>query len=308
MRRRRSKFAEVGLALFALLVSKEGLAHAQACCVAPSTTGVGRLAMYESVLAGVEVRGAAMYGSFAPDGRFSGRSAGTHDVVLEQSIFATSRFLSRGQATIAVPFVETLRGAGGATSAGGGLGDVRLSARWDLVRAEDVKPAPGFAVLAGGSMPTGVAPERATNVLATDATGLGTTQGWAGVALEEATGPWLFVASGLVSLRADRRIGERTASLPPRFTAALVGAHAWHSGFVLSLGGSYSLEGDASLDDTRVPDTARRALQVMLAVQAPLPNGARLVMGAFANPPLAEITAGETATTGVSLALVVPWN
>jgi hypothetical protein len=308
MRRRRWKFAELLLTTGALLFAGEQAAHAQACCVAPSTTGVGRLASYESVLGGVEARGAAMYGSFAPDGRLSGKSAGSHDVVLEQSLFATGRFLSRGQATLAVPFVETLRGSAGATSAGGGLGDIRLSARWDLVYAEQARPLPGVALIGGGSMPTGVAPESATNTLATDATGLGTTQGWAGAAFEEANGPWMLVASGLVSMRAERRVADHTASLPPRITAGLVGGHAWHSGFVLSLGASYSVEGPASLDGQRIPDTSRRALQLVLAVQAPLPNGARLVVSTFAHPPIAEVTAGETATTGVSLALVVPWN
>src|SRR5690606_4396310 len=115
-----SRFAELALALglaAASFLARERTAEAQACCVAPSTTGLGRLATHESMLAGGEARGAAMYGSFAPDGRFAGKSAGSHDVVLEQSIFASMRFLGRGQGTVAVPFVETLRGSGGAASA-----------------------------------------------------------------------------------------------------------------------------------------------------------------------------------------------
>jgi hypothetical protein len=68
------------------------------------------------------------------------------------------------------------------------------------------------------------------------------------------------------------------------------------------------VEGPASLDGQRIPDTGRRALQGVLALQAPLPSGARLVVATFANPPIAGVTAGESATTGLSLAVVVPWN
>lgn len=307
MRRRRSRFAEIALAL-ACSIAFERAAHAQACCVAPSTTGLGRLAPYEATLTGIEARGAATYGSFDPGGRLRAAPGGTHDVALEQNLFASARFLARGQGTVTVPFVQTLRGAGGATSFGGGLGDVRLAARWDAVHAEDARPWPGVALLAGVSMPTGTPPERATNALATDATGLGTTQGWAGAAFEEVRGPWLAAVSGIVTVRADRTTSGVTTSLPPRFSAGLVGAHAWTSGFVLSLGAAYAIEGDASLDGARVPNTARRALQLNSALQAPLGGGTRLVFAAFATPPLAMITAGEGASAGLSLALVVPWS
>lgn len=307
MRRRRSKCAEVALAL-ATLLAGERAARAQACCVAPSTTGLGRLAPYETTLAGIEARGAATYGSFDPQGRLRGAPRGTHDVALEQNLFASMRFLARGQGTVTVPFVETLRASGGGSSAGGGLGDVRLAARWDAVYSEDARPWPGVALLAGVSMPTGVAPERATNALATDATGTGTTQGWAGAAFEETRGPWLVAASGIVTVRAERDIAGVRSSLPPRFVAGLVGARAWTSGFVLSLGGAYSIEGDASLDGAKIPSSARRALQATTSLQVPLWSGARLVVAAFVTPPIAGFTAGEGATGGLSLALVVPWS
>jgi hypothetical protein len=307
MPRRTSTFAELAIAI-GLVLGLERAAHAQACCVAPSTTGLGRLAMYETLLTGVEARGAAAYGSFDPDGRFRGAPRGTHDVTLEQNLFVTARLLSRGQGTVTLPFVETLRGGGGASSAGGGLGDVRLALRWDLVRSEDARPWPGVAVLAGVAMPTGVAPEKAERALATDATGTGTTQAWAGAAFEETRGPWLFMASGVVTVRADRTLDGVTCSLPPRFAAGLAVAHAWTSGFVVSFGGSYAAEGDASIGGARVPDTSRRTLQLTGAMQAPLGNGARLVLSTFVTPPIGVITAGEGASTGLSLAVIVPWS
>ena len=123
-----------------MLVASEGAARAQACCVAPSTTGLGRLAPYETTLAGLEARGSATYGTFDAAGTFRGSPRGSHEVGLEQNLFASARFLARGQGTVTVPFVETLRGSGGATSTGGGLGDVRAALRWDAIHAEDARP------------------------------------------------------------------------------------------------------------------------------------------------------------------------
>lgn len=290
------------------MLAEERAAHAQACCVAPSTTGLGRLATYEKALGGVEARGAATYASFDADGRLSRTPAGSHDVALEQNVFATARLLTRAQATAVVPFVETFRASRGASSTGGGLGDLRLALRWDVVYAEDARPLPGLAVLGGVTMPTGTAPEQATRALATDATGTGTTQTWAGLALEQTRGPWLVAASGIVTVRTDREIQGITSSLPPRLSAGLIGAHVWRSGLVLSLGASYAFEGDAAVDGVRVAGSARRALALTTALQAPLIEGTRLVTGASVVPPIAGVSAGEGASAALSLALVVPWT
>src|SRR5262249_19785746 len=129
---------------------------------------------------------------------------------------------------------------------------------------------------------------------------------YAGVAVEELAGPWLVAASGLVTVRADRKVTGMVASLPPRFAASLTGAHVWKSGVVLSTGASWAIEGDASLDGKRVPSTDRRALQLALALQAPLGDGVRLVASAFTTPPVPVVSAGEAASSGLSAALVVP--
>lgn len=291
----------------AAFLALEGRAYAQACCVAPSATGLGRLAMHESALAGIEARGTGGYGSFDAGGRFVGAPGGTHDVGLEQDLFASMRFLSRAQGTIAVPFVETFRGASGGSSSGGGLGDVRGSVRWDPIEADEATLAPGLAVLAGIIAPTGTPPERAADALGAGATGTGTTQGWGGLAIEEISGPWLAALNGIVTLRADRNVGGTRSSLPPRFSTGLVGAHAWTSGFVLSAAASWAYEADASLDGKTVPGTSRRSLQLALGGQIPLGRGARLVASAFATPPIPAISAGDSATAGLSIATIVPW-
>lgn len=310
MRPRRSTFVEAAAAL-AVGFAIPRAAFAQACCVAPSTTGLGRLATYEDAVVGLEARSTVGSGSFDRDGGVRSSPRGAHDLGFEQNLFATGRWLSRGQATLTVPFVETARGANGVSSVGGGFGDVRVALRWDALYANESAAVPGLAVLAGVVLPTGIAPERARGPLGVGATGTGAVQGWGGVAFEKTSGSWLAAFAGLVTLRAPRDVGEAggvggaTSALPPRWSASLVGAHVWESGFVVSAGSGFAYEGDASMAGRSVPGTSRRSLQLNVGVQVPL-GRARFVGSAFGTPPLPAVGAGELATAGLSLAVVVP--
>lgn len=309
MRPPRSTFAEAALLALTACLAFERAALAQACCVAPSTTGLGRLASYEDALVGVEARGTVGYGSFDRDGVFRPSPRGAHDFGFEQNLFATGRWLSRGQATLTLPFVETARGASGTSAVGGGLGDVRVGARWDARFSDESAVIPGLAILAGAVLPTGIAPERARGPLGVGATGTGAVQGWGGLALEKTSGAWLAAAAGLVTWRAPRDVGGATSALPPRWSASLVGAHVWKSGFVLSAGLGFAYEGDASIAGKSIPGTSRRSLQSNVGVQVPLGSlgpGVRLVGSLFGTPVLPAVSAGEIATAGASLAVIVP--
>lgn len=283
-------------------------AFAQACCIAPGAAGITRLGPHETALAGVDARAQTTTGSFDSAGRFRTPPRGTHDLGLEQSLFATVRVLERGQVSATVPFVQTVRSTEATAATGGGVGDIRGSVRWDLVFADDAWPWPGLALVGGVSAPTGRPPERAGDALGAGATGAGTTQGWAGVALEQTSGPWLAGASATVTVRADRDVGPIRVSLPPRLTAGLVGARAWRSGHALSLATSWEVEDRASADGVVVPGSARRALRVVWALQLRLGESARFIGSVYAIPPVPVVTAGEGANFGLSLALVHPWS
>lgn len=255
---------------------------------------------------GFEARNTAGYGSFHRSGAFRSSPSGSYDLGFEQNVFATGRWLSRGQATLTLPFVETVRGAGGTSDFGGGVGDVRVGLRWDALHSDESPVVPGLAFLAGAALPTGVSPERSSGALGVGATGTGAVQGWGGFALEKTSGAWLALFSGLVTLRAPRDIGGVTSSLPPRWSASLAGAHVWKSGVAVSAGSSFMYEGDASLGGRTVADSSRRALQFSAGVQVPIWRGGRFVGSIFGTPPLPEVSAGELATAGLSLAIVKP--
>lgn len=303
-----ARLIALALAVPALLVWGETPAAAQACCIAPGAAGAARLAPHETMLVGVDARAQSPLGTFDPAGRFRSAPAGARELTLEQNVFGTVRVLSRGQLTLTVPFVQTLRSAGTTSAAGGGLGDVRLGGRWDLVDADDARPAPGVAVIAGAAAPTGTPPERASDALAAGATGAGAAQGWGGLSLEQAWGPWLALATGTVTFRAEREVGTTRSALPPRFSGGLLGAHAWKSGVALAAGASYAVEGRATVDGATVPGTARRALTVTVGLQIPAGDFGRFVGSVFAVPPLPAVNAGEAAPVGMSLALIRPWS
>jgi hypothetical protein len=293
------------LACASILAMTRG-ARAQACCVAPGTVGPARLARQEVLLVGVEARARWAYGSLDGGGAFRTPPKGAYDVALEQDLFVTGRLLRRGQLTATLPFVETLRGTSASSSSGGGLGDVRAAARWDLLFPEEVRWVPGIAVLAGGSLPTGVPAERASDALATGATGTGTASGWVGLGVEQTTGPWLFGGLGQIAFRADRTVDGMHSSLPPRFLAGIYGAWATKHHVALSLSASYSAEGDASVDGREVPGTARRVLQLGTGLQIPLGDAGRIIVSATFHPPFEVVSAGEPTYLGLSLALVHP--
>lgn len=300
---RRISTCSSALAAMALVLGAERTALAQACCVAPGAAGVTRLAAEEDALAGLDARAQTSVGTLDASGRY--RSNRTRDLALEQRLFGTVRVLSRGQIATTVPIVETVKGAESTSAAGGGLGDLQLSTRWDLLYSSASRP--GFALLAGASAPTGRPPERAEDPLGAGATGTGTTQGWGGFAIEHIRGPWLYGGSMLVMMRAPRDIGPIHSSLAPRFTTALMGAHAWTSGLAVSLGASWDVEDRARANGAVVSGSARRALRVTSALQVRLGDEARLVASIYAIPPVPAVTAGEASSVGVSVAVVRPW-
>lgn len=309
MRRRRSRSGELALgAAFAALVAlASGRAHAQACCVAPGVAGVTRLAPGEAALVGLDARAETAVGRFDAAGRFARSAPGTRDLSLEQDVFGAVRLLPRVEASVAVPFLWNLRSTEAMSASGAGLGDVRATSRVTLVHADEVRPWPGVALTLGLSAPTGRPPESASDALGAGATGTGTTQGWAGVTLEQTTGPWLFGGSALITGRAPRAVGDARVALAPRFTSGLLAAHAFRSGAALALGVSWDVEDRATIDGVVIAGSARRALRITTGLQLRLGDQARFVASLASVPTIPVVTAGEAATFGLSLSVVHPW-
>lgn len=264
--------------------------------------------MHEDALVGGQLRAANVLGSWDEDGRYRSAPGGTSELDFEQDLFGSIRFVKRAQAALFVPLVETRRGANRTFEAGGGLGDVNLSARYDFLEAGQSRVVPGTALLAGITLPTGVSPDAATKPLATDATGSGAFQGNLGLALEQSYGHWLLNATLLAAKRATRSSQGVDSTLGTRVTVLAAGGYVFDNDAALALLASYAAEGDARVNGAVSPRSSRRTTTVSLSGVWPLGDHLRLTGSIFLNPPILQLGTNEPASTGLTFGVVGSWS
>ncbi len=285
-------------------------ARAQACCAGGSALTPGRLAPQEAILVGAQARAANVFASFDSDGHYATSPPGTSEVDLEQDAFAAVRFLRRAQAAVLVPIVETHRQTRrDGPEFGGGFGDLNVSARYDFTDAGESKIVPGIGVLAGVTLPTGRPPESvsASRPLATDATGVGAFQGNVGLALEQTFGPWIVDATVLVAKRAARTVQGVHSLLGAQTTILAAGGYAFSNDASIVLVGSFTLEGNATVDGDEVAKSSRRIFTMSLAGLYPIDHHLRVIGSVFMNPPVPQLGRNLPATMGLTVGGVYAW-
>jgi hypothetical protein len=282
-------------------------AWAQACCSAPSLTTPARLGWDERWAAGIETRARAVFGAFGADGSLATTSAG--DVEAEQDVFAAARFLARAQVGVAVPFVQTRRTVPGLSQWGGGLGDVRASARVELTRAGARPYVPGLALLFGASAPTGRPADQATGVLAADATGTGSWEGTLGLEIEQQFERAFVTLAAAVAQRTSREALGVAEAFAPRLTVVASlgtvtdGGWAWGA----SLAG---MRAGPSRDQSTGRSIAGSDLALVtagLAAQAPLGDGWRGLARASVDCPFDGLGRNEATGAGLSVSMLRFW-
>jgi hypothetical protein len=302
--------ALAGLMLAASTAPRD--AFAQSCCAGTAAVTPGRLALHEDALVGVQLRAAALLGSWAADGRYVGNPSGTSEQDFEQDLVATLRVLQRGQVTVFAPFVETRRtGAtsrGPITDAGGGLGDVNLAARWDFTLAGESDAWPGVALLAGVTLPTGRAPDASTHVLAADATGIGAFQGNLGLALEQTFGSWLVDVTALVAQRTPRTANGVRTTLGTQLTFLGAVGYTFESESAVAFVASYTREADATIKGDEADGTGNAFTQLALTGMVPLDDRWRVQGSLYLQPPLAHFGRNHLTTTGMTLFFARAWS
>jgi hypothetical protein len=308
----RSRFLDralgAGIAL-ALLALRPAPARAQACCSGGSVVTPTRLAVYEDYAVGVQTRARSNLGSFGADGRYV--AAGSEQV-LEQDLAASVRLGGRAQVGALLPMLETHRSETGIDEWGGGVGDLTLTGRYDLLLAADARLWPGISLLLGLTAPTGTSPEGAHKLLGTDATGAGSWDGSAGVAFEKVSRHGYAALNLWLTYRRDRTI---TPPMGPSFrhsfglraTALAVGGYVFDSRAALALYASVFNEGDASDDGVEKPGSGPRMTTVGAAGVLPLAESWRLQGAAFSDVMIASFGRNEHAGLGLTASLVRVW-
>ena len=312
MSSRHSKFAEA-LAAFALLIGWAPSARAQACCAGTGAITPARLALHESALVGLQLKGAIELGSFNDRGAYQKSPSGASELDLEQDAFAALRVLERGQLALLVPLVETRRTSHAQSEFGGGLGDVNLNLRYDFTWAGASRVIPGVGALLGVTLPTGK-PADAEDLrpLATDATGIGAYQASLGLAVEQAYGPWLLNVTGIAAARTARSVTTAGITvheqLAPQWTALAAVAYVFPSEVALALSASYATEGKATIDSKTAPRSGHRLTTITCGGVLPLSDAWRVQGALFANPPLSGSSLNQTGLGGATLTLVHSWT
>jgi hypothetical protein len=307
MWRRNFRFSDAcGLLILCAIGAVTSRAQAQACCAGGSAVTPARLELHEQALAGMELHAGGALGSYEANGHYVGNPSGDTELDFEEDLFGAVRVLHRGQLALLVPIVETQRQTqinGG--HLGGGIGDINASARYDFVVAGESRYFPGIALLAGVTLPTGVAPESATAPLAVDATGIGAWQVNAALALEQTYGPWLINATGIAAKR-TARFGQ---TLGTQFTLLVAGAYTFDNDAAIALSGSYAIEGDATnTDGSAVGESSKRLTTLSLSLLWPVGDAWRLFGGLYVEPPVSGLGSNEPSISGLTLTVIRSWS
>ncbi len=307
VRRPRSIFRNAA-AIVVSIIACGKVAWGQACCAGSAAITPARVGPHDEALVGVQMQAADVYGSYGATGTFRYSPRGTREYDLEQDVFGAVRVLPNGQISLLVPLVETHRSVPGTTSMGGGLGDINLGARYDFIRARQLRFVPGIALLGGLTVPTGTSPDAAGRPLASDATGIGAFQGNLGVALEHLEGHWLFNTTGLISKRATHSARGVAETLGTQYTGLIAGGYTFDNEISLALMGSYSVEGDATINGVEVPASSRRTPVIRALGYVPFVDSLFVQGSLYSNPPVSSWGKNGPAAIGLTLAIVRIWS
>jgi len=289
-----------------------GRAHAQACCAGTGAVTPGRLALHEVALVGMQWKAGDVLGSFDANGHYTPSPSGASELDLEQDIFGAVRVLGRGQVALLVPFIETRRTSQGESDFGGNIGDVNASLRYDFTLAGASTVIPGIAALAGLTIPTGTPPDAPSlGPLAAGATGIGAYQINAGAAVEQAFGPWLVNATGIVAQRTARTVGSAPNQVDERlgsqWTLLVAVAYTFPSEVAIAASASYLIEGDATINGVDSAGTGHRLPTLTLSGVVPLSDTWRLQGGISDNVPIASWGLNQPAALGLFVTGVRSW-
>ncbi len=295
-----------GLLLLAAIGAATSRAQAQACCAGGSAVTPARLELHEQALVGVELRAGSALGSYEGNGHYLRSPPGDTEFDFEQDLFGAIRVLRRGQLALLAPLIETQRQTsqdGG--HIGGGIGDINASARYDFVVAGESYFVPGIALLAGVTLPTGIASESASAPLAVDATGIGAWQANVALALEQTYGPWLINATGIAAKR-TARFGQ---TLGTQITVLVAGAYTFENDAAIALSVSYAFEGDVTTSDgMSVAGSSKRLSTLSLSGLWPLNDQWRLFGGLYVEPPVSGFGSNQPSVSGLTLTVIRSWT
>lgn len=300
--------------IFLALMGGSRRVDAQACCAGGAVMTPTRLALHEDFAVGLQLRTRSNGGSFDSRGQYAGTSG--EEQIFEQDLAGSFRFAGRGQAGAVLPMIETHRSVGGVSDTGGGLGDLALTARYDLLLATEALYWPGFGILAAATLPTGRASDQATHALATDATGAGTYDLTIGVDVEKVAGHAYVAINAWATHRFDRTLTLSAPGTPTttireafgtRLTLLAVAGYVFDSEAALGAYVNLMNEGSATINGAEDPTTQLRLTTAGLAGVLPVRDRWRLQGALFSDLRWSHWGRNEPAGLGLTASLIRVW-
>ncbi len=161
-------------------------------------------------------------GYFSSKGRFVPLSPGSSDAQLRLDVVGLARVTDALTLSLQIPIIINTRAFGSLAANGGGLGDVGLSMRYDLLPF-DHSGRLGLAVVGGVWLPTGVSTGLTRSPLAVDATGRGVAAATAGLSSELAFAPWFLRCDLVATVPLPTWDGTGVSWLSPTLDLTLMG-------------------------------------------------------------------------------------
>ena len=258
---RRVKLA-LTLAISGVLFANSSPAKGAACCMSASAVGIGRLLNWERFAMGLRTTASAGLGDWDSEGDWRAYSEDYADTQWRSELWALVGLGQRASIFGRLPWMLNFRHVGNlGNGTGGGLADVQLGARFELLSIGEILYLPAVAVTFAVTAPTGRPPS------ASDVTGASVTSrgGWAlggGVSFEHTSVPYFarFDVGVSVPLPHDgRRFGASV-------TLALTGGYELSTGLVISVYARLLREGALWIDGAVIDDSQRSDAGLGLAV------------------------------------------
>lgn len=255
------------VALFTLpLLALPSASRAAPCCMSATAFGIGRLLIWEDFAVGLRTSLSPGLGDWDRDGHW--RSWDSYDETEWRSeLWALAGLDRRASLFARVPAVLLTRSAAETSDTGGGLGDISVGFRYELLAIGELLELPAIAVTFAVLAPTGRATEDSRSPLGADVTGRGAWVLSSGLSFELTRLPWFVrLDAGLsVPLPAERPDLGVDQRLGLSVDLALSGGLELTDGVVLSLIPRLTWTDRTRLDENPVPDTSRLDFGLALA-------------------------------------------
>lgn len=248
-------------------------AFAQACCAASQTAGPVRLSPGQIGSVGISADG-RLY-----TGRFDGtayRSQERSNQEWRQTLFGARRLGDSWEVGATIPFVQSRRTTSELSEWGGGVGDVSVQGRYEVMATGMSMTWPGIGIVGSLVAPTGRSPadsmERGRTLFQSDVTGSGWWRAGVGAQLEWTPGSWFVAAEVGASQALWEWQAERSRQVSPlpavtgRLSAGRPVSASWLWDDVLYLAASATADQDLGdrIDGSWRRDTAERRVTLQL--------------------------------------------